>query len=155
MLPGTQSAPFVFDSKNDPVIKNIRTAPSEFWEGREQGPYLGDWGCSSDEIEAKVKELGLESVAQVVSLDAPRTTKWPTLNDTGMILFGGNTTEYHFHGLGVDLDHKVFALIGSDNVFDLNSTWLTDEYTDISPEMGDQVGDECGALLDVLEMVCS
>ena len=29
MLPGTQSAPFVFDSKNDTVIKNIRTAPSE------------------------------------------------------------------------------------------------------------------------------
>ena len=88
MLAGTKKAPFVFDSECDTVIKNIQTAPSEFWEGREQGPYLGDWGCSSEEIEAKVKELGLESVAQVVSLDACRNTKWPKLNDTGMILFG-------------------------------------------------------------------
>ena len=53
---------------------------------REQGPYLDDWGCSSEEIEAKVKELGLESVAQVVSLDACRNTERPKLNDTGMIL---------------------------------------------------------------------
>ena len=113
---------------------------------REQGPYLDDWGCSSEEIEAKVKELGLESVAQVVSLDACRNTEWPKLNDTGMILFGGNTTEYHFHGLGVDLDHKVFELIGCNDVFALNSSWLSSESLDISPEMEDQVDDECGAL---------
>jgi hypothetical protein len=131
---------------DDTVIKSIRTVPSAYWDGREQGPYLDDWGCSSEEFEAKVKELGLESVAQVVSLDACRNTKWPKLNDTGMILFGGNT-EYHFHGLGVDLDHKVFALIGCNDVFALNSSWLSSESLDISPEMEDQVDDECGALL--------
>jgi hypothetical protein len=133
MLPGTKNAPFVFVLGDDTVIKSIRTVPSAYWDGREQGPYLDDWECSSEEIEAKVKELRLESVAQVVSLDACRNTKWPKLNDAGMILLGGNTTEYHLHGLGVDPDHKVFALIGCNDVFALNS-WLTSESLDISPD---------------------
>jgi hypothetical protein len=56
--------------------------------------------------------------------------------------------EHHgvsFSWVGVDLDHKVFALIGCNDVFALNS-WLTSESLDISPEMEDQVDDECGAL---------
>ena len=94
-----------------------------------------------------VKKLRLEAAAQVVSLDACRTKKWPSLNLTGMILIGGNPAGNHFHGVAVDLDNLVFALIGSHDVHALNSEWLTAEFTDISPKMPDQVNDECGALL--------
>ena len=119
------------DWEDDHGLEKFQTDPTKFWERRAQGRYVGDWGCTSEEIEAQVKKFDLESVAQVVSLDACRTGKWPKLHDTGMILIGGNPTEYHFHGVGVDLDHKVYALFGSDDVSALNALWLTEEFANI------------------------
>ena len=126
------------------------TEVSEWWSKNFiPGGYKGAWGCSTEEIESFIGDLGFNLVAQIISLDACRTSrkKRPKLKDTGVILIGGNPAGNHFHGVAVDLDQRVYALVGSRDVHALDSRWMTADYIDISPDLGVQIDDECGALL--------